>query len=191
MIITMSGKAWSGKGTISKLLAEKLGYEHISIGGIKRKLAHEMGLTISQFDILWEKPENKEKFDLKYEEYQKNLPLDSKIILDGRMAFFCQPDSFKVFLDIDDDEAARRIFNDKERIGDEYASLEAVKEATIKRNEENVKRFKDLYGIDISDPANYNLVVNTTDNHPERVADEIIEKFNEKWKMNNVGIFFI
>ena len=179
MIITMSGKAWSGKGTISKLLAEKLWYEHISIGGIKRKLAHEMGLTISQFDVLWEKPENKEKFDLKYEEYQKNLDVNSKIILDGRMAFYCQPDSFKLFLDVDDDEAARRIFNDKNRVGDEYTSLEAVKEATIKRNNENIKRFKDLYDIDISDMANYDLVVDTTDNHPEKVAEEIIKKFTE------------
>jgi cytidylate kinase len=32
MIITMSGKAGSGKGTVAKILAEKLGYEHISIG---------------------------------------------------------------------------------------------------------------------------------------------------------------
>lgn len=179
MIITISGKNGSGKWTISKLLAEKLGYEHISIGGIRRKIAHEMGLTISEFDILWEKPENKEKFDLQYEEYQKNLPLDSKIILDGRMSFYCQPDSFKIFLDVDDDEAARRIFNDKNRVGDEYASLEAVKEATIKRNNENIKRFKDLYTIDISDMANYNLVVDTTDNHPESVVNKIIEKFTE------------
>lgn len=179
MIITMSGKNGSGKGTVAKILAEKLGYEHISIGEIKRKLAHDMGLTISQFDILWEKPENKEKFDLKYEEYQKNLPLDSKIILDGRMSFYCQPDSFKVFLDVSDDEAARRIFNDKNRVGDEYASLEAVKEATIKRNEENVKRFKELYNVDISDPNNFDFVIDTTENNPEKVADEIIEKFNQ------------
>lgn len=179
MIITISGKAWSGKWTVSKLLAEKLWYEHISIGEIKRNLAHDMWLTISQFDVLWNTPENKERFDLTYEEYQKNLPLDSKIILDGRMAFYCQPDSFKIFLDIDDDEAARRIFNDKERIGDEYSSFEAVKEATIKRNKENIKRFKDLYTIDILNPANYDLIVNTTDKHPERVADEIIEKFTE------------
>lgn len=179
MIITMSGKNGSGKGTIAKILAEKLWYEHISIGGLKRKIANDMGLTISQFDILWEKPENKEKFDLKYEEYQKNLPLDSKLILDGRMSFFCQPDSFKVFLDVDDDEAARRIFNDKNRVGDEYASLEAVKEATIKRNEENIKRFKELYSVDISDPNNFDFVIDTTENHPEKIADEIIKKFYE------------
>ncbi|MDO4714517.1 MAG: (d)CMP kinase [bacterium] len=31
MIITLGGKAGSGKGTVSKLLAEALGYEIISI----------------------------------------------------------------------------------------------------------------------------------------------------------------
>lgn len=179
MIITMSGKAGSGKWTVAKILSEKLGYEHISIGEIKRKLAHEMWLTISQFDILWEKPENKEKFDLKYEEYQKNLDLDSKIILDGRMSFFCQPKSFKVFLDVSDDEAARRIYWDKERIGDEYESLEAVKQATIKRNEDNAQRFKELYAVDITDKNNFGLVVNTDGKNPQQVAEEIIERFNE------------
>jgi len=179
MIITISGKAGSGKGTISKLLAEKLGYEHISIGDMKRKIAHEMGITIFQFDILWEKPENKETFDLKYEEYQKKLPLDSNIILDGRMAFYCQPDSFRVFLTVDDDESARRIFYDKKRVGDEYALFEDAKNATIRRNKENIRRFKELYNIDIFDPANYDLVIDTTENHPEKVADEIIEKFTE------------
>ena len=104
--------------------------------------------------------------------------MDSKIILDGRMSFYCQPNSFKVFLDVSDDEAARRIFNDKNRIGDEYASLEAVKETTIKRNLDNIQRFKELYHIDISDKANFDLVVDTDGKTPQQVADEIIEKFN-------------
>jgi len=175
----MSGKAGSGKGTVAKTLSEKLWYEHISIGGIKRKLAHEMGLTIFEFDVLSEKPENKEKFDLQYEDYQKNLRLDSKIILDGRMAFYCQPDSFKVFLDVSDDEAARRIFNDKERVGDEYDSLDEVKEATIKRNEENIQRFKELYAVDITDKNNFDLVVVTDGKNPQDVAEEIIDRFTE------------
>ena len=80
MIITMSGKNGSGKGTVSKLLAEKLGYEYISIGNMKRELATAMGMTISEFNKEWEKPENKEKFDLKYEYYQKGLNVNSKII---------------------------------------------------------------------------------------------------------------
>lgn len=95
------------------------------------------------------------------------------------MAFYCQPKSFKVFLDVNDDEAARRIFGDKSRIGDEYDSLEAVKEATIKRNMENIQRFKELYNVDISDISNFDLVVDTDEKTPQQVAEEIIIKFNE------------
>ena len=46
MLITLWWKAWSGKWTLWKLLAEKLGYEIISIWDMKRKLAAEMGINI-------------------------------------------------------------------------------------------------------------------------------------------------
>lgn len=105
MIITLGGKAWSGKGTVSKILAQQLHYEIISIGSLKRKLAEEMGLSISEFNLLGEKPENQKEFDLKYEEYQKNLPLESSIILESRLGFLCQPKAFKVFLDIRDENS--------------------------------------------------------------------------------------
>lgn len=179
MIITMSGKAGSGKGTITKLLADKLAYTHISIGNMKRELATTMGLTISEFNALWELPENREKFDLKYEEYQKNLDVNDGIILDSRLGFYCQPKAFKVYLDVTDEEAARRIFGDKERVGDTYNSLQAVQEATEKRNQDDIKRYKELYNIDLSDKSNFDLVVDTTGKIPQQVADEIIQVFNE------------
>ena len=65
MIITLWGKAGSGKGTVSKLLAQELDYEIISIWTLKRKIAEEMGLSISEFNLLWEKAENQREFDLK------------------------------------------------------------------------------------------------------------------------------
>ncbi len=182
MIITISGKNGSGKGTVSELLAEKLWYKHISIGGIRREVAHAMGLTISEFDVLWELPENQEKFDLQYERYQKELDVNDGIILDSRMGFYCQPKSFKIFLNVSDDEAARRIYNDKERIGDEYTSLEAVKEATIQRNANNERRYKELYNVDITDKKNFDLVVDTTGKIPQQVANEIIEVFTKVQK---------
>jgi cytidylate kinase len=42
MLITIGGKNGSGKGTIGKLFAEKLGYKIISIGDMKRELAAQM-----------------------------------------------------------------------------------------------------------------------------------------------------
>lgn len=146
---------------------------------MKRELATQMGLNIVQFDEMGDLPGNKEKFDLKYEEYQKSLDVNDTIILDGRMSFYCQPKSFKVFLTIADEEAARRIFNDKNRIGDNYSSIEDVLAATRKRDEENVSRYKKLYGVDIMDMSQFDLVVDTTVSRPEYYIDLIIEKFQE------------
>lgn len=178
MIITLSGKAGSGKWTVAKLLSEKLWYQHISIGDMKRDVATSMGLTISEFNILWEQPENKATFDLKYEDYQKSLALDSGIILDSRLGFYCQPQAFKVYLDVSDEEAARRIFGDKERSGDTYASLQAVQEATQQRNADDIQRFKELYHVDMSDMTNFNLVVDTDNKTPQQVCEEIIAAFH-------------
>ena len=75
MLITMWWKAWSGKWTVSKLLAKELGYEIVSIGDMKRKLAAEMWINIIEFNKMWDDPEKSAEFDLKYEEYQKNLKL--------------------------------------------------------------------------------------------------------------------
>ena len=44
-----------------------------------------MGLSISEFNLLGDKPENQHEFDLKYEEYQKNLDLNSQVILESRL----------------------------------------------------------------------------------------------------------
>ena len=180
MIITMSGKAGSGKGTISEILAKKLWYIHVSIGDMKRELAATMDMTISEFNALWELPENRENFDFKYEEFQKNLDVADGIILDSRLGFYCQPKAFKVFLDVTDEEAAKRIFGDTQRSGDDYASLEKVQEATEKRNTDDTDRYKELYTIDISDISHFDVIVDTTGKPPQQVADEIIKKFNER-----------
>lgn len=107
------------------------------------------------------------------------MDINDTIILDSRLGFYCQPKAFKVFLDVSDEEAAKRIYGDKERTGDAYNSLQAVQEATIKRNLDDQQRFKDMYGVDITDKKNFDLVVDTTGKSVEQVADEIIEVFNE------------
>ena len=51
--------------------------------------------------------------------------------------------------------------------------------ATKRRNEEDVERFKTLYGIDIMDMSQFDLVVDTTPNTPQKFIDLIVEKFHE------------
>ena len=181
MIITFWWKAWSWKWTVSKLLAEKLNYEIISIGTLKRKLAEEMWLSILEFNRLWEKPENQKEFDLKFEEYQKSLDLNSNILLESRLWFLCQPHAFKVFLDVSDEEASKRIMGDN-RATDNYDSFESALKSTKERNESDRERYIKLYWVDLLDESNYDFVIKTDNKTPQEVCDEIIAAFENYQK---------
>ncbi|MDD3262268.1 MAG: cytidylate kinase family protein [Candidatus Absconditabacteria bacterium] len=183
MLITITGKAGSGKSTAAKALAEKLGYEYISIGSMKRIIAQQMGLSILEFNELGERPENQKEFDFKYEDYQKSLDPKSKIVLESRLGFFCQPKSFKIFLTVDEESAAKRIFKDK-RSTDNYISWEEVLEKTKIRDKEDVQRYQKLYGVDYSDHKNYDLIYDSTDKTIEETVADIIKSF-DIWKQKN------
>lgn len=179
MLITITWKAWSWKSAAAKILAGKLGYEYISIGSMRRQIADQMWLNIIEFNKLGELPENQKEFDLKYEDYQKSLPLDANIVLESRLWFRCQPNSFKIFLSVDDHEAAERIFG-QARDTDAYDSLKATYDATTKRNEDDIARYKKLYNIDYQNPSNFDLFMDTTDNSIEKTVDLSMEAFTKR-----------
>lgn len=176
MIITIGGKAWSGKSTCSKLLAEKLGYKRISIGDLKKQAAEEMGISIQEFNLLGDLPENQEEFDLKYDRYQQGLDIQSNIILDSRLSYRCQPDAFKVFLDVDPIEWARRILGDH-RPADYHQSLEETIASTEQRNIADGRRYMDLYQTNPWDLLNYDLVLDTSEKTAAEVVTAIIDAY--------------
>ena len=182
MLITIGGKAWSGKWTVSKLLAKELEYEIISIGDMKRKLAAEMWINIIEFNKMWDDPEKSAEFDLKYEEYQKNLKLTDNIILDSRLWFYAQPNAFKILLDVDEKVAWERIFK-AERDTDKHASKKHAIDEVRERNSSDEARYMKLYNVDLWNPNNYNLVIDTSERTPEEVLQIILDEFKAyKWK---------
>ena len=48
-IITIGGNVGAGKTTLASKLAEALGYEDLSMGGLFREIAAERGMTIEEF----------------------------------------------------------------------------------------------------------------------------------------------
>ncbi len=178
MLITIWWKAWSWKWTVSKILAEKLWYQIIAIGDMKRKLAKEMWLNIHEFNLLGEKPENAKEFDLKYEEYQQNLDLNSNIILDSRLGFYNQPKAFKILLDVSEEIAGERIYK-ANRDTDKQESLQAAIQEVHNRNKADFQRYIKLYNIDLRDQKNYDLVIDTWDKTPDEVANIILQNFQK------------
>jgi len=175
MIITIAGLPGSGKSTIAKLLSKELQIPWYSVGDLRGKMAQERGMTIDEFNKLGET----EAFtDNEVDDYQKKLGEgDEDFIMDGRLSWHFIPHSLKVFLDVEPDEAARRIFGaDRTDRADErpYASVEDVKKAVTDRMASDQRRYQKYYGVDFLNRANYDVVIDTTKLTPEQIVNEIL-----------------
>ena len=106
--ITLSGKSGTGKGTVGKLLAERLNYEFISAGDYSREYAERVyHLSIDDFQKLCtQRPDIDKKTDKVFTEQCNN---STNLIVDWRLGFHFIKDSFNVYLKVSDEIAAKRI----------------------------------------------------------------------------------
>ena len=177
MIITLSGYPGSGKSTVATLVAEQLGFQRYSMGDLRRQYAQEHGMTIDEWNTLGE---TSDETDIPVDERQRMLgQTEDDFIIDGRISWYFIPHSFRVFLDVDPDEGARRMFTHaktgarpSEKV---YASVEDVRRQSAERSASDNIRYGKYYGIQWDDKANFDLVVDTDSTPPEEVARRIVE----------------
>lgn len=178
-IISLGGELASGKGTVSKILMKELNFGIYKNGDYFRELAKNMNMDVTSFNIyVKEHPEIDRKIEFSATEYAQT---HDNFIIDARLGWYSVPESFKVYLKVDTDVAAKRAFEDKERKSSEsFSTVEEQKEDMIKRYELENERYFQLYGVRKEDESNYDLVIDTTNSTPQEVADKIkIEYF--KW----------
>ena len=181
-IITMAGDIASGKGTVTKLLQKELGYTIYRNGEYVRKLAKEMNMSIVEFqEYLNQHEEIDRQVEKSAAEYSKT---HDNLIIDARLGFYAVPQSFKIYLKVDVDEAAKRAYNDSLREDTEkYESIQKAKEDIKYRYEQENTRYLKTYGVKRDDMSNYDLVIDTTNITPEKVAEKILKEYN-KWLEN-------
>ena len=114
MIITISGTPGSGKSTIVKILVENLRAERIYVGGIRRELAKEKSMTLTELnEYAQTHPETDVDVDEKAAAQARKLGQGKKVVVvEGRTQYHFLPESIKIFVNVDVDEAARRIWKD-------------------------------------------------------------------------------
>lgn len=185
MNITITGNLGSGKSSIGKVLKEK-GYEIVSTGNIFRELAMEKGLSVEEFNKQVNEATRRgdRSVDQMIDDTTARIGRErDNIMFDSRLAWNFVPDSFKVFVITDIDEASRRVFNDSVRANSEsYESQEACKKALVHRQEMESVRFKEIYEIDYYDMSNYNFVIESTNAAPAEIAEEILSKMESYQK---------
>jgi len=176
MIITLTGLPGSGKSTLAKLLADHFHIPWYSMGDLRGKMAKDRNMTIDELNALGET----EAFtDKEVDEYQTTLGQSKEsFVIDGRLSWHFIPESFKIFLDVDPDIGAKRIFDAAcagERSDEEmYTSAEETKEMIQKRIASDKTRYQAYYQVDFMDKSKYDLVIDTSHKSAEESLKEVL-----------------
>ncbi|MEW5936352.1 MAG: (d)CMP kinase [Candidatus Thermoplasmatota archaeon] len=169
MIITISGPPGSGKSTIGRMLAERLGWDYISVGEIFRQMATDRGMSLAEFSTL---AERKHSIDLDLDRRVVDA-VQNSMVVEGRLAAHMltrhRIPALKVWIDADTEERAMRVARR------EYASPEAVLGEIEARESSERRRYKEIYGIDAQDTAIYDIVIDSTHLNPSEILKMIME----------------
>jgi len=182
MKITLAGKHGAGKSTVGKILAEKLGYNYFYTGGHMREMAEKRGLNLIELSRL---ANNDSSIDKKIDDWQINIgKTQDNFILDAHLAFHFIPDSIKIFFEVDENEGAKRILNEKNTLHRKkeanFSDINSVISNLKERKASEQKRWKEMYGLNQDDHTNYDFIINTTNISAEEVANKIIEFIKSK-----------
>ena len=162
MKITLAGSPGSGKSTLRKLLAEHYGLSTKGTGDFMRELSGKYGYSdITQFlvEYVSEHPEVDHQVDEEQRIFGKE---NDNFVLDAHLGFHFVPDSIRICLICDLEEAACRILDDIERTTEDATNISDSMANSQKRRDTMQKNFMSLYQIDINDHSNFDLVLDTT-----------------------------
>ena len=181
-IISLTGDLGSGKSTVSAILCKTMNYEYVYTGQIQRRIAERYSMTTNELNVYAEThPEIDQEIDNTF----KSLVDAENLIVDSRLAWYFIPNSFKVFLKTNIVVSAQRISGDKERINENYTSIQEAAMKIVERKKSEVKRYKLYYGVDCLDYTNYDLIIDTTEVPPKDVCEIILSEFEKFGIMKN------
>lgn len=183
MIITITGYPGSGKSTLGKGIAKALGLKHYSAGDLLREIAKEKGIGLMQIQHEMEKDRKiDDELDKRTTELGKK---EDDFVIDGRVAWHFVPKSIKIFVKIDLEKAAERVFRDSQQEKNERSeetentSVKETAKNMKQRMEMNKKRYKKLYNVDYLNEKNYDIVVNTSENSIDVTRKLVLEQIKD------------
>ena len=169
--ITISGTPGSGKTTIAKLLAKKLGLKYVYSGKIFREMAEKHHMSLEEFGIYCERHSD---IDKQLDDHQLKILKRGNVIAEGRIAGWIAHrnniQALKVMLTADIETRAKRIVKREE--GD----IEKRRQEILTRERSEAARYKKYYNINVMDMSIYDMVIDSADKTPEEIVDIIIKK---------------
>lgn len=163
--IAISGPSGCGNTTVSTMLAQILEIECINY--TFRNLAEEMKIPFSK---ILKEAQTDFSFDKAVDKKQIELALKKSCVLGSRLAIWLLENAdLKIYLTAGIDVRSKRIYKR------EGGNLEKIKEATVLRDSEDTRRYKELYGIDNKNFNFADIIIDTEKNTPEEIIDIILK----------------
>ncbi len=179
MIITITGKPCSGKGTISKIFCEKYKFDYICVGDIMREFAKKEGYN--DFINFNNNTDLIKKYDKLVDEKTREIGIEranENIVFDSRLAWHFIPNSFKVFIDVDWTIAGERLIS-ANRETEKVSNIdEAIAHLQHRWETENL-RYTMLYNLNNLNLDNYDFVISSDNLSPEELADKIFNEYTK------------
>lgn len=179
MIISFAGNAGSGKSTAAEKIAEKLGWPRYYIGGLRRERARELGMTLEEYNKLGE---TDPKTDFEVDEYQSELARkQDNFVIEGRTSWHFIPQSFKIFVDVNESVGAERILSsllrhdNRNETARKIESLEEMIQKNRERKASDTQRYQKYYKIDAYNPKNFDFVIDTSNLTPAEVFEQVYQ----------------
>lgn len=168
--IAISGKSGCGNSSVTRLVAERLGYRCVNY--TFKDMAAEHGMS---FEELSEKAEHDSSWDIRLDRRQVEMAHDGDAVLGSRLAIWILDDAdLRVYLDAPPEVRAQRIRKRNIEHGKRPTGFDAVLDQTIERDQRDHDRYLRLYGIDNDHFEFADLILDTTDMSVEEEADAII-----------------
>jgi len=151
--ITISGQSGSGKSTIADAIAKAFRLKHVNVGDIFRSIAKAKKI---QLETLSETASR--KIDFEADKTTLELAKKGNVLLNGRLTAWVAGDNaeVRVFVDCDINVRAERV-----ALRDKKTVLQTKKDI-IKRDKNDARRYKQVYGLNIADKRIYDLIIDNT-----------------------------
>jgi len=174
-VIVVSGSPGSGKSTIARALAERLGLRYLYTGDIFRSLARSLGVSVAELGRIAERDPS---IDLRIDKKTLEEAKRGGVVIDSHLAGWVLAGiaDFSVYLKAPLAVRVKRV------AGREKTSLSEALMDIVGREESQWRRFKALYGFDITDLSVFDLVIETSNYEPEEIVEIIINSLPRRVK---------
>lgn len=160
MIIAVWGLTGAGKNTLGKLIAETLEFKMIC--PTFKDIAKDEGVSLMEFQKMAEKDE---RIDRKFDDFLKKECAKGDCVVTTWLGPWMLDADVRIKLHVPDKERARRI-----AARDKMTPAEALKHLK-ERDDNNRKRYKSVYEIDIDDEDIFDVCLNGGIYEPHQLLD--------------------